>query len=137
MIISYCRPFSGNDSRNEMKLPDLGKKALRELSSCEKKLHQMVMNDRNTLLAHSDSEAVDLKFIKTNIAGHIMLQPVRNWSMAPLNKVTLLAFNLLAEKLLSYVAVARNNLEDDIIQLLQESDLNNKNETENYGINPA
>jgi len=57
MILAYSRPFSGNDSKNNAKIPDLGGKALRNLNDEEKKLHKWLLTQRHTLIAHSDSEA--------------------------------------------------------------------------------
>lgn len=135
MIMAYCRPFSGNDSRNERKIPDLGDKALKKLDTKELILHKSVINDRNKLLAHSDSEAVNLKFIINEIGRHTMLQPIRNWNTAPLNEETLVLFNALANKLLSYVATARNDIEDEIIPLLVARDLCDDEETKIFGLN--
>ena len=137
MIVSYCRPFSGNDSSNELKVPDLAGKALRVFNGDELIVHKLVMNYRNKLLAHSDSEAIDLKFIRNEIGGKVMLQPVRNWSMAPLNERTLILFNSASEKLLSHVATQRLLLEPEIEPLLGENDLCDEVETEEYGIGTA
>lgn len=136
MIMAYCRPFSGNDSRDGNKIPDLGKKALRELNQDELALHQLIMNDRNKLLAHSDSDAVNLKFIVNQIGSHTLLQPIRNWSTAPLSEESLKLFNQLAHKLLSYVSNKRHAQEDEIIPLFEASDFCDKEETEVYGLNP-
>lgn len=136
MIIAYCRPFSGNDSRNVNKIPDLGNKALRELNLDELALHELIMNDRNKLLAHSDSEAVNLKFIINKIDRFTLLQPIRNWSAAPLSKEHLNLFNKIAHKLLAYVAKQRHAQEDEIIPLFEASDFCAKEETEVYGLNP-
>ncbi len=134
MIISYCRPFSGNDSRNSHKVPDLGKKALREFSSSELTLHNSIMEKRNTLLAHSDSDAINLKFIRREFGSHMMLQPTRNWSMAPLPEDSLHTFNIISNKLLTYVATQRLKLEKEIEPLLRDIDMCSEIEEKEYGV---
>ena len=57
MIIAYCRPFSANDRRSVSKIPDLPTRFLKVLTKAEREVHNIAMNNRNTLLAHSDSEA--------------------------------------------------------------------------------
>ncbi|WP_166426088.1 hypothetical protein [Paraglaciecola sp. 20A4] len=123
MIISYCRPFSGNDSRNLIKIPDLSLKSLKVLSPIERKMHDYIMQSRNTLLAHSDSQAVDLKFVINEFGSTKMLQPIRNWSLAPLELEDLKIFHQMASKLLSYVAIERANIEPKIIPILREIDM--------------
>lgn len=123
MIISYCRPFSGNDSRNSIKIPDLSLNALKVLSPIERKMHDYIMSERNTLLAHSDSQAVDLKFFINEYGSIKKLQPIRNWSLAPLTLENVKKFHAMASKLLSYVATKRKDLEPEIIPLLRESDM--------------
>jgi hypothetical protein len=137
MIMAYSRPFSGNQSRDGIKIPDLGKKALRELNPNELTLHKSVMSDRNKLLAHSDSDAVYLKFIINKLGEHTFLQPIRNRNITPLDEKSLILFKKLAVKLLDYVASERNHLENEIIPLLEKSDLCDKEEASIYGINPV
>jgi hypothetical protein len=62
MIIAYCRPFSGNDRRSSNKIPDLPSRFLKGLTKKEREVHDIAINDRNTLLAHSDSEAWNMRF---------------------------------------------------------------------------
>jgi len=123
MIIAYCRPFSGNDTRNSIKIADLSLNSLSGLSSVERKMHDYVINERNTLLAHSDSQAVDLKFVINEYGTIKKLQPIRNWSLAPLTLANVKIFNAMASKLLSYVATKRKDLEPEIITILREEDI--------------
>ena len=59
MIVAYGRPFSGNDRRSEGDVPDLPARALRTLTPDEAEIHEIAIDDRNTLIAHSDSERWD------------------------------------------------------------------------------
>jgi hypothetical protein len=126
MIIAYCRPFSGNDSRNIVKVPDLSSNSLKVLSPIERKMHDYVIGERNTLLAHSDSLAVDLKFVINQYGEHRMLQPIRNWNLAPMTIENVKVFNATALKLLSYVATKRAELEPEMINILREEDIDHK-----------
>ena len=123
MIIAYCRPFSGNDSRNSTKIPDLSLNSLKVLSPTEREMHDYIMSERNTLLAHSDSQAVDLKFVINEYGSIKKLQPIRNWSLAPLSLEKVETFHAMASKLLSYVATLRKDRELEIIPLLRKSDM--------------
>ncbi|END3386027.1 hypothetical protein ABL118_004683 [Vibrio alginolyticus] len=127
MIISYCKPFSGNDSRNKSKVPDLKNSALKVLSSEELSLHKFLIQRRNQLIAHSDSQAIDIKFVIHSFGETQMLQPVRNRSSVCLNLEQLEVFESMSLKLLSYVANLRNDMEPSIIPLLT------KEHTEDWG----
>ena len=122
-ILSYCRPFSGNDSRNKIKVSGLPRSALKVLSPEEVCLHNRLLQYRNQIIAHSDSQAVDMKYIIHNYEGLEVLQPVRNRSSKCLSLDELKLFENMASKLLSHVAVLRNEMEPRIIPLLTEEHL--------------
>lgn len=56
MIVAYWRPFS-NTRRGEKAVPPLRGRILRVLSREERDLHEVIREDRNSVVAHSDSEA--------------------------------------------------------------------------------
>ena len=120
MILSYCKPFSGNDSRNKIKVPDLSNSALKVLSPEERSLHEFLMQRRNQLIAHSDSQAIDMRFVVYSFGGRGMLQPVRNRSSICLNLEQLTTFESMSQKLLSYVFTLHKDMEPNIIPLLTE-----------------
>ena len=128
MIISYCRPFSGNDSRNNVKVPDLKSSALKILSPDELSFHNFLMQRRNQLIAHSDSQAIDIKFVIHTYEQHKMIQPVRNRSSIALNHEQLKMFKNLSQKLLSYVANLRKEMEPEVLPLLTEEDIEEQRE---------
>lgn len=120
MILSYCKPFSGNDSRNQIKVPDLPNTAIKILSPDELSLHKLLIQLRNQLIAHSDSQAIDMKFTVHIYGSFQMLQPVRNRSSRCFNLEQLDLLESMSFKLLSYVATIRKELEPKIIPLLTE-----------------
>lgn len=61
MIISYCRPFSGNDKKLINKIGDLSERFLFVYNSEEKQMHIDLIKRRNKFFAHSDSDRIDLK----------------------------------------------------------------------------
>lgn len=128
MILSYCKPFSGNDSRNKIKVPDLANSALKDLSADELRLHKFLMQLRNQLVAHSDSQAIDIKFIIHTYGEFKMLQPIRNRSSVCLSLEQLDIFENMSLKLLSYVATLRKNMEPNIIPLLTEANIEESGE---------
>ena len=85
-IIAYCRPFSGNNPGEMPKVHDLSARFLRVLTKDEMVVHEVVMQDRNTVLAHSDPGAwgMDLQIVK-NPSGDFLL-PHHNDVHAPLTE---------------------------------------------------
>jgi len=123
MVLAYSRPFSGNDSKGNNKIPDLRGKALRNLNEDEKVLHEWLLKQRHTLIAHSASEAVDLKFEIYDLAGRKFLRPIRNRNTRHFSLEHALSFKALAEKMLNYVAVERSELESEMLELLDNDDI--------------
>src|SRR5688500_1232662 len=54
-IVAYTRPFL--DSRGELAHNRLPHRVLRQLTAEEMALHETVLEDRNTMMAHSDADA--------------------------------------------------------------------------------
>ena len=65
MIVAYCRPFSGNGGS----VPDLPSRLLRVLTPDERAIHDVIMQDRNKLLAHSDDDALQVEPVVWHVAG--------------------------------------------------------------------
>lgn len=61
MIISYGRPFSGNDKGSKNKLGDLPCKILSIYDDKENVMHKDLINRRNKIFAHSDYDMIDMK----------------------------------------------------------------------------
>jgi hypothetical protein len=65
MIVAYCRPFSGNGGS----VPDLPSRLLRVLTPDERAIHDVIMQDRNKVLAHSDDDALQVEPVVWHVAG--------------------------------------------------------------------
>lgn len=121
MIVSYCRPFSGNDGRNG--IPDLPGRFLRDLTAAEKAIHDVVVGDRNAALAHSDSAAWNLRPVVLKVRGKLFLAPVHDDVHAPLTKEATIEFRDLCLKLLESTFQARMRLEPEVIRYLEVVDV--------------
>ncbi len=119
MIVSYCRPFCGSDKRLSQRIPDLPKRFLRMLTKEECEVHDVAIEDRNTLLAHSDSEAWNLRtFFLETAPDRKILVPLHSDTRAPLihEVVERLARNCC--KLMELIMVERERLEKELAHLL-------------------
>ena len=127
MVVSYCRPFSGNDRRSANQIPDLPKRFLKVLTQNERNLHDVAMHDRNTLLAHSDSEAWNLRpFFYKSASGKKMLVPLHSSVRAPFVHSAVEQIQRMCAKLMEYIFSERMQLEKelmDIIPIVPEDEL--------------
>ncbi len=121
MIIAYSRPFSGNDRRVEKKVPDLPVSLLKGLSQAEKEMHEVVMSDRNTAFAHSDSSTIDLQPEIWTIADKKFLVPWANDTTAPLTRDATEVFQALAKKMMWKVLEERMRLEEELAGVFKET----------------
>ena len=120
MIVAYCRPFSGNDRAIGTKIPDLPESFLRDLSASEKEIHEVVLHDRNTVLAHSDSMAHDLQPKVLLIKDHKILMPEKNDTRAPLTKEATETFKSLSSRLRDKVLKERMKLEPELMDYFEQ-----------------
>lgn len=111
MVISYARPFSGNDQGTDPKIPDLPGRFIRIFSQEEKEVHEIVLRDRNTVLAHSDSQAWEMEPKIFRRGGNDLLAPLHNDVHAPLKKEIVVLFSKMCEKLMAALFSERDNLE--------------------------
>jgi len=119
MVVSYCRPFSRNDRRAAVPVPDLPRRFVRALSREEKELHAVAMQDRNTMLAHSDSDAWNLRpFFMEAAPGRKMLVPLHNDTRAPLVHEAVERLRAMCGKLMELVFEERMRLEKELEDLL-------------------
>ncbi|MDO8477824.1 MAG: hypothetical protein Q7W02_16830 [Candidatus Rokubacteria bacterium] len=114
MIVAYCRPFSGNDRGADIKIPDLPARVLKTLSLEERELHATVMEDRNTVLAHSDSQAWQPQPILYRLRGQDRLFPVFNDAHAPLTREATERFLGMCRKLMKACFDERLRLEPEL-----------------------
>lgn len=123
MIIAYCRPFSGNDRNTNAKIPDLPATFLQGLTDDEKIIHEVVLTDRNTLLAHSDSSAAQLEPEVWKIKDKKILVPAQYDRKAPLTKEATETFLSLSQKMFDKVMSERMRLEPELIDYFKEVSL--------------
>ena len=137
MIVAYCRPFSGNDRNTDIKIPDLPESFLRDLTANEKEIHEVVLQDRNTVLAHSDSMAHDLQPKVWLIKDRKILMPEKCDTRAPLTKEATETFHSLVSRLSDKLRIERMRLEPELIDYFEQIPikklLENNDEIENKG----
>lgn len=118
MIVAYCRPFCGNSGV----VPDLPARILRALNQQERAIHEVVMWDRNTVLAHSDDDELRVEPVLWHVAGRDMVLPIKNWGLAPLTREATVVFRSAAEKLLVATMDQRLRLEPELKPYLRVAD---------------
>ena len=119
MVVAYCRPFEGNDRRSAKRIPNLPKHFLKTFNSKEKELHAVAMQDRNTLLAHSDSDAWNLRlFFLETAPGSRMLMPLSHDVRTPLIHEAVQRLHDMCGKLMELVFEERMRLEKELGDLI-------------------
>jgi hypothetical protein len=118
MIIAYSRPFSGNS----FSAPDLPGRLLRCLNPEERDAHDLVINDRNKVLAHSDADWLRVEPVIWNLDGRQHVLPLKDWGLAPLTKEATVIFNSAAEKLFVACMEERARLEPELIPFMRVAD---------------
>jgi hypothetical protein len=116
MIVSYCRPFSGSDKKTAEKVPDLPGKFLRVLNTQEREVHETAMKDRNTLLAHSDSQAWDVRPTILDTGASKILLPLSDDTRAPFTREATTTLKSAAYKLQEAVFAERMNWEPKLVE---------------------
>jgi len=112
MIVAYCRPFSGNDRGAAVKVPDLPARFLGVLTEEERELHGIIMEDRNSRLAPSDSEAWAMEpLVYRSKYGYEMLVPMHYSVHASLTLEATQSFQGMADKLREACFAERRRLE--------------------------
>lgn len=99
MVVAYCRPFSRNDRGAQPQIPHLPRRILDNLSPDERELHKTLIEERNTVLAHSDSRAWEPRPQILRLPGNDMLLPVFKDVHAPLAREATEHLKGMAEKL--------------------------------------
>jgi hypothetical protein len=127
MIVAYCRPFSGNDRGATVKVPGLPARFLRVLNEEERWLHGIVMKDRDSRLAHSDSEAWDMEPVVFRLDdGYETLIPMHDQVHAPLTLKATECFQGMADKLRELCFAERLRLEPELRPYFRVLDRNSE-----------
>ena len=109
LVVAYCRPFSGNKG-----VPDLPIRFVRNLSADEKEIHDALMADRNMVIAHSDSEAWNMRPHYLSINGNNILMPLHHGIHEPFLKEPTERICRLAEKQMETCFAERERLEEEL-----------------------
>lgn len=125
MIVSYCRPFSGSDRGIETKVPKLPASFLKGVPESEREIHEVVLKDRNTLLAHSDSSAAQLQPEVWKIKDKQILIPWQNDRRAPLTIDATETFLSLVNRMRDKIMSERMKLEPELIKYFEEIPIKN------------
>ena len=113
MIQAYCRPFSGNDKRVEGKITDLPNRFLRIYNKDEKQLHNILLEKRNKLLSHSDSDAWNLRPHYRNDAPGVLI-PLTSATRIPLVREEVIKLKAMTIKQMKEVSKKRISLEKEL-----------------------
>ncbi len=119
MIVAYCRPFSSNERGGDTNVPNLPERILRVLTKDERGLHDVVKEDRNKVLAHSDSAAWELKPQILRLRGRDILVPLCHYVHAPLMGDATEQFRVMCDKLMEACFDERLRLEPELKPYLQ------------------
>ena len=126
-IVAYARPFL--DSGGELAHNRLPGRVLRQLTAEEMALHETVLQDRNTMMAHSDADA--------NLSIPLVMETDRGPVVAPKNAsayaTTLLPESMrllraMAIKLQEQCFVLRQELEPELVSFLPKVKVESAND---------
>ena len=116
-VVAYSRPFlnSGSELAHN-RLPD---RILRGFTTEELKLHEVVLNDRNTMMAHSDADAnVSIPVVIETDRGPIVIPKNASAYATPLLPEAMQLLSAMAFKLQEHCFVLRQEMEAEIIPFL-------------------
>ena len=125
MIVSYCRPFSDSERGIALKIPNLPVTFLKSVPESEREIHEVVLKDRNTVLAHSDSSAAQLQPEVWKIEDRQILLPWQNDRLAPLTKEATETFLSLVSRMRDKIMSERMKMEPELISYFDEIPIEN------------
>jgi len=125
-IVAYARPFL--DSRGELAHNRLPGKILRNLSAREREIHDTVLEDRNTIMAHSDADANESIPLVMELQGRRVVVPKN----ASAYETVLLpdAMQILRDislKLQEYCFELRQEMEPKMLAILPKAEMESPN----------
>ena len=134
MIVAYSRPFNSQGIVNSSlgKIPFLEPDLNNLLTEKEKEIHDYVIFCRNSLVAHSDAEILNLDpFDATDLPGD-MVVPLKRDGLAPFTEQYTMEFLALAEKMMHWSVEERERLEPTVKPLLRSGEY-----MKEFGLNDA
>ena len=116
-IVAYTRPFL--DSRGELAHNRLPGRVLRQLTAEEMALHETVLEDRNTMMAHSDADAnLSIPLVMETTYGPIVIPKNASAYETILLPESMQLLRKLAFKLQEHCFVLRQELEPELVTFL-------------------
>ncbi len=116
-VVAYSRPFinSGSDLAHN-RLPG---RVLRQLTAEEMTLHETVLKDRSTMMAHSDADAnLSIPLIMETDRGPIVIPKNASAYASILLPESMSLFRGMAIKLQEYCFALRRELEPELVAFL-------------------
>lgn len=116
-IVAYSRPFL--DSKGELAYNRLPGKVLKKLNPKEIEVHQAVLNDRNTMMAHSDADAnISIPLVMETNDRKIVIPQNASPYDTPLLPEAMQLLSDMALKLREHCFALRQEMEPELIQFL-------------------
>ena len=116
-VVAYSRPFlnSGSDLAHN-RLPG---RVLRNLNAEELALHETVLEDRNTMMAHSDADAnVTIPLVMETDHGPMVIPKNASAYATPLLPKAMQLLSVMALKLREHCFALRQEMEPEVISFL-------------------
>ncbi len=116
-VVAYSRPFlnSGSDLAHN-RLPG---RVLRNLNAEELALHETVIEDRNTMMAHSDADAnVAIPLVMETDRGPMVIPKNASAYATPLSSKAMQLLSVMALKLQEHCFALRQEMEPEVISFL-------------------
>lgn len=116
-IVAYTRPFL--NSGGELAHNRLPGRVLRQLTAEEMALHETVLEDRNTMMAHSDADAnLSIPLVMDTDRGPIVVPQNASPYATCLLPESMQLLRMIAFKLQEHCFVLRQELEPEVVSFL-------------------
>jgi hypothetical protein len=126
-IVAYARPFL--DSAAELAHNRLPGRVLRQLTAGEMGLHETVLKDRNTMMAHSDADAnLSIPLVVETDRGPIVFPKNSGAYATILSAESMQLLRTMARKLQEICFVLRQELEPELVSFLPRARFQSEND---------
>lgn len=116
-VVAHSRPFLNSGS--ELAQNRLPGRVLRDFTAEEIKLHEVALNDRNTMMAHSDADAsVSIPVVIETDRGPIVIPKNASAYATPLLPEAMQLLRTMALKLQEHCFALRQEMEVEVIPFL-------------------
>jgi len=116
-VVAYSRPFLNNGS--DLAHNRLPGRVLRNLNAEELALHETVLEDRNTMMAHSDADAnVAIPLVIETDRGSMVIPKNASAYATPLLPKAMQLLSVMALKLQEHCFALRQEMEPEVISFL-------------------